>query len=71
MRPAANPKLWKTGYDWIVSGNRVVAVLLREIAPYLIIKRAQAELLAGGYLHLSAEERDALYLSLRQLKREA
>jgi len=71
MRPAANPKLWKTGYDWIVSGNRVVAVLLREIAPYLIIKRAHAELLAGGYLHLSAEERDALYLRLRQLKRDA
>lgn len=70
-RPAANPRSWKTNYNWIVSGNRVTAVLLREIAPYLIIKRAQAELLAGGYLHLSVEERDALYFRLRELKREA
>lgn len=70
-RPSAHPERWKTGYDWIVSGNRVAAVLLREIAPYLVIKRAQAELLAGGYVHLSAEERDTMYVRLRQLKREA
>ena len=70
-RPGANPEHWKSRYDWIVSGNRVVSVLLREIAPYLVIKREQAELLAGGYVHLSADEREALYLRLRQLKRQA
>ena len=69
-RPNAHPERWKTSYDWIVSGNRAV-VLLREIAPYLVIKNAQAELLAGGYVHLSAEERDAMYLRLRHLKRDA
>jgi len=68
-RSTSNQPLWRTGYDWIISGNRVAMVLLREITPYLVIKRAQAELLAGGYLHLSEEERDALYLHLRQLKR--
>jgi hypothetical protein len=70
-RPNTHPERWKPAYSWIVSGNRVAAVLLREIAPYLVIKRAQAELLADGYVHLSSEERDVLYLRLRQLKREA
>jgi hypothetical protein len=69
-RPTSNQQQWRTGYDWIVSGNRVATILLREIAPYLVIKRAQAELLAGGYLHLSEEERYVLYLQLRQLKRQ-
>ena len=44
-------------------------VLLQEIAPYLIIKREQAELLVNGYVHLSVEDRDTLYVKLRQLKR--
>ncbi len=69
--PGAHPENWRTVYNWVIMGNRVAVVFLREIAPYLIVKSAQAELLAGGYVHLSAEERDALYTRLHQLKREA
>jgi hypothetical protein len=32
-RPTSNQPQWRTGYDWIISGNRVATVLLREIAP--------------------------------------
>jgi hypothetical protein len=46
-------------------------VFLREIAPSLVIKRAQAESLASGYVHLSAAEREELYARLRQLRHEA
>jgi hypothetical protein len=69
-RPTSNQPQWRTLYDWIISGNRVATILLREITPYLVIKRTQAELLASGYLHLSEEERGALYLQLRHLKRQ-
>jgi hypothetical protein len=58
-------------YDFVLSGNRQVMVFLREIAPYLVIKREQAELVAQGYVHLSEEERFALYKKLRELKKSA
>jgi hypothetical protein len=67
--PTSHPERWKPSYNWTISGNRVAIVLLREIAPYLIIKREQAELLVNGYVHLSAEDRNALYVKLRQLKK--
>jgi hypothetical protein len=69
-RPNTHPEQWKPCYTWIVSGNRIAITFLREIAPYLIIKRKQAELLAGGYVHLSNEERNALFVRLRELKGE-
>ena len=61
----------KQGYEWVLSGNRQVMVFLREIVPYLVIKREQAELLAQGYVHLSEEERFVLYKKLRDLKKTA
>ena len=61
----------RTIYHWKLSGNRRAITFLREIAPYLIIKRAQADTLAGGYVHLSADERVALYERMAQLKRPA
>jgi hypothetical protein len=67
--PTSHPERWKTSYNWTISGSRVAIVLLREIAPYLIIKREQAELLVNGYVHLSSEERNNLYVKLRQLKK--
>jgi hypothetical protein len=70
-RPYAHPECWETAPKWVIAGNHVALVFLREIAPYLVIKRAQAELLASGYAQLSAEERAELYVRLRQLRREA
>ncbi len=61
-----NPK-WRDCYHWTLSGNRQVMVFLREIAPYLVIKREQAELLAQGYVHLPEEERYALYRNSKRL----
>lgn len=61
----------RQAYDFVLSGNRQVMVFLREIAPYLVIKREQAELVAQGYVHLSEEERFALYKKLRELKKNA
>jgi hypothetical protein len=61
----------KQGYGWVLSGNRQVMIFLREIAPYLVIKREQAELVAQGYVHLPEEERYALYKKLQELKKYA
>jgi hypothetical protein len=70
-RPNTHSERWKTAYKWVIAGNRVALVFLREMVPYLVIKRAQAELLASGYVHLSAAEREELYARLRQLRHEA
>lgn len=59
----------KQGYNWVLSGNRQVMSFLREIIPYLVIKKEQAELLADGYLHLPEEERFALFQKIRDLKK--
>lgn len=65
-----NPK-HREGWNWVLSGNRQVMVFLREIAPYLVIKREQAELVAQGYVHLSEEEREALWQKLHKMKKYA
>jgi hypothetical protein len=65
------PGRWREQWTWMLAGNRQVMTFLREIAPYLVIKREQAELVAGGYLLLSEEERFRLYLRIRALKRTA
>lgn len=57
-------------YGWRMTKQASGIVLCREIAPYLIVKREQAELMAHGFDHLSAEERDRLYWRMRELKRE-
>ena len=62
---------WRDCYHWILSGNRQVMVFCREIAPYLVIKKEQAELVAQGYVHLSEEERAALWQKLHELKKHA
>lgn len=61
----------RQSYEFVLSGNRQVIVFLREIAPYLIIKRDQAELVAQGYVHLPEEERYALWQKLRAIKKTA
>ena len=65
-----NPK-HRTKYEWILAGNRQVMAFLKDIAPYLVIKREQAELLMNGYVHLPEEERYALFLKMRALKKTA
>jgi len=62
---------WKDIYHWILSGNRQVMVFCREIAPYLVIKREQAELVAQGYVHLSEEDRAVLWQKLHEMKKSA
>ncbi len=60
---------WRTGWVWVLSGNRRVMIFCQEIAPYLIIKREQAELIASGYVHLPEPERFALFQKMKDLKR--
>lgn len=62
---------WKDIYRWMLSGNRQVMVFCREIAPYLVIKKEQAELVAQGYIHLSEEERAELWQKLHDMKKRA
>ena len=62
---------WKPIYHWVLSGSRRVMVFLREIAPYLIIKREQAMMLADGYLMLDESERYRLWQALRAAKKTA
>lgn len=59
----------KTRYDWIISGNRRVILFCKEIAPYLVIKQRQAELVAQGYLRFSHTERRNLAASLASMKK--
>ncbi len=58
-------------YELIVSGNNMARVFLEALLPYLVIKKEQAELMLRGYLHLSQDERLALWLRMRELKRTA
>ncbi len=58
----------KPAFNWVLAGNRRATVFLREIAPYLVIKKPQADLLASGYVHLSDDDRDAMYRRLAELK---
>jgi len=60
----------KPGYSWIISGNRQCIAFLEEIEPYLIIKKEQAKLLIEGYVHLSPQERENLWMRLREIKKE-
>jgi len=62
---------WRDRYDWVLSGNRQVLIFLKEITPYLVIKKEQAILLGQGYLHLSDESRSVLFEKMRDLKRTA
>jgi hypothetical protein len=57
-------------YQWTLRSS-AAQIFLREIAPYLVIKREQAEALANGYKHLPDAQREALYEKLRHLKRSA
>jgi hypothetical protein len=56
-------------YAWTISGNNLCRFFLKAVAPYLVIKRKQAELMMRGYLHLSQAERLALWERMRDLKR--
>lgn len=60
----------KPVYAWVVAGNRQCIQFLKEIVNYLVIKRPQAELLIGGYVHLEPKEREELWMKLKQLKKE-
>ncbi len=56
-------------YQWTMGGGVRPRIFCQEIAPSLIVKREQAELMAVGWLHLSNAERLALYWRMRALKR--
>jgi hypothetical protein len=59
----------KPAWMWVIPGNRRVICFCREIAPYLIVKRRQAELVGGGYIRLDAEARRKMHDTLRAMKR--
>jgi hypothetical protein len=48
-------------YTWSLSGSRQVIQFLKEIAPYLVIKKQMAQILSNGYVHLSEDDRKLLY----------
>jgi hypothetical protein len=54
-------------YGWTIITNKAI-VMCREIAPYLVIKREQAEMMAGGFIHLPLDGRFALYSAMREHK---
>lgn len=58
----------KTCYCIILTGNRQCTVFLRELTPYLLIKRELAEIVANGYLHLDDVGRDAMYQECRKIR---
>lgn len=64
-----NPK-WLVQYRWVLRGILRSRIFCHEIAPYLIVKREQAELMAVGWLHLSNEGRAASHRRVRDLKRQ-
>ncbi len=64
-----NPQ-WRKRYNWMLCGMLRSRIFCHEIAPYLIIKREQAELMAAGWLHLSNDERAELHQKMRDLKRQ-
>ena len=71
---------WRTAWDWVVYNNEAIA-LLRQVLPYLVTKRAEAEAAQsaehwrhphyprGGLLPRMIAEREELYQRLRTLKR--
>lgn len=56
-------------YYWRMYGQERIRVFCREIAPYLIGKRDQAEAIAAGWDHMTTEERFALVDRVSRLKR--
>lgn len=67
-RQKQNPTEWtkKEVYRWSLSGSQQVMQFLKEIEPYLVIKRRQAEALQNGYVHLSENERHELYMKMKE-----
>jgi hypothetical protein len=62
---------WRERYCWAMPGNKRAITFLKEITPYLVIKKPQAESICSGYVHLSLDERDDLYRSLSEMKKVA
>lgn len=60
---------WRETYLWRLGETRALQ-FVREITPYLVAKKPQAETIGKGYIHLSQEERDSLCLLLKGMKRE-
>lgn len=58
----------RMGYRWVISGDERGRVFAQEIAPMLIIKRAEAELVAQGWKHLPYDEQCKVAQQLRDLK---
>jgi hypothetical protein len=55
-------------WSWTISGPRRTVRFLKEIEPYLVIKKQQVHLLMNGYVHLDDVERDKLFHEVRRLK---
>lgn len=66
-----NHTKWRDCWHWTMNGSQQCMVFLREISPYLIIKKKQAELLSHGYLALTDKQREALYIHLKELRHTA
>ena len=60
----------RTVYHWSFAGTRKVKIFLKEIAPYLVIKKKQA-IIASSYRNsMTEKERMFIYHRLKYLKKE-
>lgn len=59
----------RTCWYWRMFGQERIRTFCREIAPYLIGKREQAELIAAGWEAMDTDQRFALVDRVSQLKR--
>ncbi len=58
----------RQAWEWQLHGNPAVIALARDLAPYLIIKREQAEVVGAGWNHLPIEERLERWRRVRAAK---
>lgn len=63
-----NRPQWRDCWHWTMNGAQQCMVFLREISPYLIIKKKQAELLSRGCRALTDKQRETLYMRLKKLR---
>lgn len=62
----------KTMFIWTVKGNHNIILFAKEIAPYLIIKRTQAEALVEAFSEpLDRNKRSNIYWTIKGLKKTA
>ena len=64
-----NHEKWRGCYHWTLTGTNQCLYFLKQIEPYLVIKKEQAQVLMNGYVHLSNNDREDMVRKLKDLKR--